>query len=90
MAMPDSWQNNVYSHYSSDGWHICAKTKDEQGNTVEKLLVTVTQIESPGHVETGAYSYILYKDAKIWHISFDRTVDLSEIQYILKSVTDLG
>ena len=88
VAIPDSWQNNVYSRYSSDGWYIYAVSDEETEN--DNPLVAVTQVDSPNGVETGAYSYIVYKDAKVWHIAFDRTVDLSEIQYVITSVTDLG
>ena len=90
VAIPDSWQNNVYSRYSADEWSVCAVQEDEQEPSEDIPLFTVTHLESPNDAETGAYSYILYKNAKIWHIEFDRTVDLSGIQYILESVTDLG
>lgn len=87
VAIPDSWQNNIYTRYSTDGWQVFRKT--EEGEE-EQLLFTVTQVEYRNDIETGAYSYLVYKDTKTWHLSFEKEVELSEIQHILKSVTDLG
>lgn len=88
VAIPDSWQNNIVTEYNADSWQILRKAENEDEEA--QLLLTVTQVEYRNDIETGAYSYIVYKDTKTWHLSFEKQVDLSEIQHILKSVTYLG
>ena len=89
MAVPDSWQNNIYTKYNGDSWQIFRKTEDEEAESDENMLLTVSQVEYRNEIETGAYSYLIYKNAKTWHFTFGRQVELSEIEHIIKSVTDL-
>ena len=90
VAVPDSWQNNIYTKYNGDSWQIFRKTEDEgTAEDEDNMLLTVAQVEYRNEIETGAYSYLVYKDAKTWHFSFGKQVELSEIQHMLKSVTDL-
>ena len=97
VAYPDSWQDNVTTSYGSDSWQIVRRQTEEnlqqdseQNPQQENVLVTVSQVDYRNDIETGAYSYIVYKSTKTWHFDFDRSVDLSEIQYILKNIPDLG
>ena len=91
-AVPDSWQGNVEKEYTDDGWMIYRKSDAEnaEDDKTERLLFTVKQVEYRNNIETGAYSYIIYKDTKTWHFDFTKNVELSEIQHILKSVKDLS
>jgi len=88
VAIPDSWQGEVYTEYSDGSWQVLRKTDDDKDG--DNPLFTVTQVEYRNDIELGAYSYIVYKDTKAWHLSFEKQVGLSDIQHILKSVTDLG
>lgn len=89
VGIPDSWQDNIETVYSENSWQIVQK-KDEESDEEAKVLVAVSQVDYRNEVETGAYSYLVYKDTKTWHFDFDRSLELSEIQYILKNTTDLG
>ena len=90
VAVPDSWQNNIYTKYNGDSWQIFRKTEDEEdAESDENMLLTVSQVEYRNEIETGAYSYLIYKNAKTWHFTFGRQVELSEIEHIIKSVTNL-
>ncbi len=88
VAIPDSWQNNIYTEYNDGSWRILRKAENEED--AGELLLTVNKVEYRNEIETGAYSYLIYKDTKTWHLSFEKQVELSEIQHIFKSVIDLG
>ena len=103
VALPENWTENIETFYGGSYWQITAKVAeeaeteedtDESEETEETVapqpLLTVKQLDSYDKAESGAYSYVVYKDTKIWHFQFSNEVELSEIQYIITRITDLG
>ena len=95
VAVPESWADKIETFYSGSYWQIVSKevaedTEEAEDATEAEPLVVVKHLDSPDQATTGAYSYIVYKDAKIWHFQFGQQVELSEIQYIITRITDLG
>ena len=81
IALPDDWQNNVSCHTTDNGCAI----KDIQSGEV---LLKITQGGANDSYEAGAYSYSAYLGATMWHLRFKESVEMSQIEYVYKNLTD--
>ena len=78
-AIPDEWQDLVYATGLENGFEIKTAENDE-------TLFKITEIDAVNDVEDGAYSYTAYIGTKMWHIQFSENMNMSQIEYVYKSL----
>jgi len=83
MALPDQWQDKVYAVALENGMEI-VKAEDQQ------TLISLTEIDSVSQIESSAYSYPLYMGTKLWHLECSEDMNMTQIEYVYKSITDLN
>ena len=82
VAIPDEIQDTVYITGVENGFEV----KDIE---TDETMFTITEIDSVNDVESGAYSYTSYIGAKMWHIQLNEMFNMSQVEYIYKSITCL-
>ena len=81
VALPDEWQDNVYATALENGLEIKNAETDE-------LMFSFTEKETIDEIESGAYSYAVYIGTKLWHLECSENMNMSQIEYVYKSITD--
>lgn len=81
MPLPDEWQNNVYAVALENGFEIKNAENDE-------TMLCFTEAETADSIGSGAYSYAVYLGTQRWHLECSENMDMSQIEYVYKCITD--
>ena len=81
VAIPDEWRDMVYTAALDNGFEI-------KNSETDSTMLKIVEIENINDVESGAYSYTVYLGTKMWHMEFSMEMNMSQVEYVYKSITD--